>query len=95
MTVGRTYRMTASAGHEDKLADELSKLRQAVSGMPGNRGIEVYRDRADRARFLLIEKWVSLGHHEQAVASLPKGSFDALMGMLALPPEAAYEDLLD
>lgn len=94
MTVGRIYRMIADAGKEEELADELVRLRPLIRAMPGSQGVEAYRDRADSSRFLFIEKWESVAHHEQALASLPPEALDTLMGKLAGPPEAAYEELL-
>lgn len=94
MTVGRIYRMIAGAGKEQELADELVRLRPLVRALPGSQGVEVYRDRDDRSRFLLVEKWESVAYHEQALASLPPEALGALMQKLAGPPEAAYEDLL-
>lgn len=94
MTIGRTYRMIARVGRQDELAHALAGLRAAVEGMPGCEGVEVFRDRSDAARFLLIEKWGSIAHHEQALAALPHEAIAAVMGMLEAPPEAAYEELI-
>lgn len=94
MTVARVYRMIAQPDLAENLRDALVAFGPMVSGQDGCIGVEVFQDQSDPTRFLLLEKWSSVDHHQRALAAMPEGALDGIMTALAGKPEASYETML-
>lgn len=83
--------MIAKPDQATSLQNALLAIVPAVSSQDGCIGVEVFQDKDAPVRFLLLEKWRSVDHHQRALAAMPDGALDGVMAALAGPPEASYE----
>lgn len=94
MSVARVGEFRAAEGKADALADFLASVRDIVLGSEGAIACDVFRDRADPGRFLVIERWQTVEAHQASVKNIPPEMFRAAMALFAEPPKGSYFDAL-
>lgn len=90
MSIVRQYVMVAADGQADALLAALRALATAVEAIDGSEGVDLLRDIDTPARFVFVERWVSVDAHKAGAASLSKDLIGAVMAPLAAPLEGAY-----
>ncbi|WP_286829304.1 MULTISPECIES: antibiotic biosynthesis monooxygenase family protein [Kordiimonas] len=74
----------------------LGGIAEANATVPGFRSVEVRRDIADRAHFVLVEGWESVAHHQAHHNRLVDiGAWQGVLDMMEVAPEFLYTTVLD
>ena len=94
MTVARIYRMIATEGKGDELAQALLAFAPDVAGIAGCLGVEVTRDIDSPLSFLFLEKWDVIESHKAGLAALSHDKLKAVLALVANPLEGTYEEYL-
>ncbi|WP_210162822.1 NAD(P)H-dependent oxidoreductase [Kaistia adipata] len=95
MSVTRIGEFRAAEGEGSTLADFLVAVRSAILGSEGAISCEVLRDRAERDRFLVIERWQSIEAHQASVRNIPPEMLKTAMALFAEAPKGGYFDDAD
>ncbi|BCP52540.1 hypothetical protein K32_11570 [Kaistia sp. 32K] len=92
MSVARIGEFRAADGDGDALAAFLGSIRMIILGSEGAISCEVFRDRADSARFFVIEHWQTAEAHQASVKNIPPDMFRTAMALFAETPKGSYFD---
>ncbi len=91
MTVLLVVRLTAKPGKGAALKELILPYVGDGGGIEGCSGIELAVDAGAPDRLLILERWTSVEAHKTHLAALQDaGGMDALLALVAEPPERSY-----
>jgi len=95
MAIARIGEFRALAGQEDALAHFLASITPLILGSEGALSCQLFRDRDDAARFLMIEHWETPEAHQASVKNIPPDLLQKARGLFAAAPVGSYFDPID
>ena len=91
MSVLLLVRFVAKPGQGVAVRELLMPAMGDGSGIEGCQGLELMVDGGNPDLLLIVEKWTSVELHKTYIEALTaSGGLDALLALLAEPPDRAY-----
>ena len=90
MSVTRMNNFDAALGKQDELRDVLRGVVALVQTLDGCESCHLLRDAKEAHRFLIVEVWASIAHHQAAAQAIPRDKIAQVMPLLAAPPRGSY-----
>ena len=90
MSIVRLNDFEAKEGQEKELAEFLNSLVAFISESAGCISCELLRHYENPTRFVMLERWKSVEHHQNSYRSYPKEKMQKAMELFAKPPTGNY-----
>ncbi|MCA9733334.1 MAG: antibiotic biosynthesis monooxygenase [Deferribacteres bacterium] len=90
MSITRINEFLAAEEKADELFDFLKSLIPYITSSEGCLACEVLQNEKQQTKFLVIEKWISVDHHQKSIENFPKEEMQAAMHFFAAPPQGSY-----
>lgn len=92
MRIGLHYAVTTKPGKADVVLNALKTLAESARSAPGLLRFELMQSQSDPSRFVIIEDWASIEHHQAGFANLPKDLLHVFMDNLTEEIKPEYFD---
>jgi len=90
MSITRINHFEAKAGSEAELFAFMQNVVTQVSTADGCISCQLLKGAENAAQLAVIEKWVSIAHHQAAASIIPKEQIEQAMVFFAKPPFGIY-----
>lgn len=94
MNVTRIGETQARDGKEEELREFLFSILTIIRSSKGCQSVEMYQNRDDPARFMIIEEWESVEAHQDSVKNIPSEKLAKIRPLLASAPHGSYYELV-
>lgn len=94
MNVTRIGETQAQDGREQELREFLLSILTIIRSSKGCRSVEMYQNRDDPSRFMIIEEWESVEAHQASVKNIPSEKLAEIRPLLASAPHGSYYEMV-
>jgi quinol monooxygenase YgiN len=92
MSITRINHFSAAQNKGAELQAFLRGVVLVVQQQPGCEGCRLLVDAQNADRFVVVEDWASVAHHQAAARAIPPEEIAKVMPLLSAPPSGGYFD---
>jgi quinol monooxygenase YgiN len=90
MGITRISEFQAKPEQVEALKSLLKSVVEIVLASEGCESAQLLQDHTNKTRFVVIELWAGIEHHQKAAKTIPPQKFREAMELLVGPPTGSY-----
>jgi heme oxygenase (mycobilin-producing) len=94
VSITRIGESQAREGKVEELREFLISILPIIRSSEGCESVEMYQNRDDASKFVIIEKWESVELHQASVKDIPPEKLAEIRPLLASAPSGGYYELV-